>query len=60
MIPNTSIHWHYEVFVMKGVLLHIHSYAWGYLLAPLDLGDPINTIEILFKKYPASANRLYL
>ena len=62
MIPNTAMHWHYEVFALKGLLIYIHTYTWGHLLTLLNPGDSevvkynilskmCDTIEFLFKKY---------
>ena len=66
------MHWHYEVFALKGLLIYIHTYTWGHLLTLLNPGDSevvkynilskmCDTIErISFKKISASANMLHL
>ena len=34
------MHWHHEVFVLKGVLKRIHIYTWGHLLILWIWGYP--------------------
>ena len=38
VVPNRAMHLHHDVFVLKEVLIHIHTYGWGYPLTPLDPG----------------------
>ena len=34
------MHWHHEVFILKGVLKRIHIYTWGHLLILWIWGYP--------------------
>ena len=63
------MHWHHEVFILKGVLKRIHIYTWGHLLILWIWGYPkvvkysilskmCDTIKFLLKVY-VSANMLH-